>query len=968
MSRFTKWVGVGVVALLVNTAYIAAFSSATIFYMMNVLAHLVLGLALLVALGILLVRDAELRRSIPVTAALLFLSGGFALYLAIWGNIAEHRWAFWAHIATAVLGTLLLIAFVRRQAIRYGGGWRLSGQAMVAAAAFAALLPTGTYFYHKTVPMPSDRIENPMVVPTTMDEEGGGPQSPFFPSSANTNTGDIIPSNFFMDSEKCGECHADIYEQWNSSAHHFGSFNNQFYRKSVEYMQDVVGTQPSKWCAGCHDHAVFFNGRFERPIKEQIDTPEAHAGLACTSCHAIVKVDSSMGNGGFLIQYPPLHELLSSDSEYIRRIDRFLTFLNPRPHKKTFLKPFMRENTAEFCSACHKVHLDVPVNQYRWFRGFNDYDAWQASGMSGQGARSFYYPEQSMDCGDCHMPLVPSDDAGNIDGKVHSHRFPAANTALPFVNRDAEQMKVVEDFLKSGFITVDIFAASPVEEHAGATQMIRRSGDAQLMSSFAVGEEAEQSGPVFLREVGKISAPLDKAGTRFEPGSAVKVDVVVRTRKIGHFFPGGTVDAFDIWLELEGKDATGKVIYWSGMVEDDGKGPVEKGAHFYRSYQLDGEGNMINKRNAWQARSVLYVRLIPPGAADVAHYRIKIPKDTKGPITLTAKLNYRKFSYYYTQFAYAGQPHPGQAPELIGPDHNSMTYSFEKANIPANVSGQIRGEIPVLPIVTLAQATAQLELSDGKAPPEWKPVVAKDYRERWNDWGIGLLLQGDLKGAEYAFQRVTEAEPEYADGWLNVARALIQEGETGAAKPYVEKALAINPKLGAGHYFKSQILKADGDYDGALASLRAAETLYPRDRVVLNQMGRILFLKRQYKEAVEILQRICLIDPEDLQMHYSLMLAYRGLGDQENAEREQKLFLRFKAEESAQAITAKPRMLSPEDNNERQQIHEHESIPLPVVSLPPTAPAPQKQAARPAPAQQAPAPDADRSLAALEVR
>ena len=63
-------------------------------------------------------------------------------------------------------------------------------------------------------------------------------------------------------------------------------------------------------------------------------------------------------------------------------------------------------------------------------------------------------------------------------------------------------------------------------------------------------------------------------------------------------------------------------------------------------------------------------------------------------------------------------------------------------------------------------------------------MVRKEDRERWNDWGIGLLLQGDLKGAEYAFKKVTEAEPGYADGWLNVARALIQEGETDAAKPY----------------------------------------------------------------------------------------------------------------------------------------------------------------------------------------
>ena len=69
-------------------------------------------------------------------------------------------------------------------------------------------------------------------------------------------------------------------------------------------------------------------------------------------------------------------------------------------------------------------------------------------------------------------------------------------------------------------------------------------------------------------------------------------------------------------------------------------------------------------------------------------------------------------------------------------------------------------------------------------------MVGKEDRERWNDWGIGLLLQGDLKGAEYAFLQVTEAEPGYADGWLNVARALIQEGETDAAQ-------AVHPE-GAG--------------------------------------------------------------------------------------------------------------------------------------------------------------------------
>src|SRR5439155_6519400 len=186
--------------------------------------------------------------------------------------------------------------------------------------------------------------------------------------------------------------------------------------------------------------------------------PEARAGLACTSCHAIVRVESTMGNGDFTIEYPPLHELATSRNRYIRALDRFLTYLNPEPHRRSFMKPYMRQEAAEFCSTCHKVHLDVPVNDYRWFRGFNEYDSWQASGVSGQGARSFYYPAKSQDCADCHMPLVPSKDAGNIGGMVHLHRFPGANTALPFVNKDEEQLKTTMDFLQSNRLSVDIFA------------------------------------------------------------------------------------------------------------------------------------------------------------------------------------------------------------------------------------------------------------------------------------------------------------------------------------------------------------------------------------------------------------------------------------------------------------------------------------------------------------------------------
>ena len=122
--------------------------------------------------------------------------------------------------------------------------------------------------------------------------------------------------------------------------------------------------------------------------------------------------------------------------------------------------------------------------------------------------------------------------------------------------------------------------------------------------------------------------------------------------------------------------------------------------------------------------------------------------------------------------------------------------------------------------------------------------------------------------------------------------------------------------------------KADGEYDAALKSLAVVAEKYPRDRVVWNQVGRLKFLQRKYQDAVDALRKVNDVDPEDLQMHYTLMLAYRGLGNVEAANREQKLFQRFKTEESSQSITSIRRLISPEDNNERQNIHDHESVDL----------------------------------------
>ncbi|HLV81845.1 MAG TPA: hypothetical protein VKT32_16275, partial [Chthonomonadaceae bacterium] len=457
-------------------------------------------------------------------------------------------------------------------------------------------------------------IANPPLPPLTAAGEGDGPSGKFFPSSAQSVGAQFFPSAYFMDSASCGAkgCHPDIYRQWLSSAHHRASFNNQWYRKSIEYMQEVIGTKSSKWCGGCHDMAILLteapynkgHSRMDKPIREQDwppqDFPEAHAGIGCAVCHSIVHVKSTMGQADYLADYPPMHKYITTDNPFLKDVHNFLTRVAPEPHAKTFLRPFHVDATAKFCSACHKVHLDVPVNGYRWFRGFDDYDAWQTSGVSGQGAASFYYPVDAKTgkaafkkCADCHMPQVASHDAGNIGGFVHSHRFPAANTALPFAYHDQQQMETVVKFLQDKALSIDIFALRRQKggavKAAGTRMGTASNGPGETPRAASLNGEINTANlPAAAAAVPlaqeTLTAPLNRGGpgAALRRGESVLLDVVVRTLNLGHAFPAGTSDALDIWVELEAKDDKGRIFFHSGSLQWPG-GPVEDDAERYRA-------------------------------------------------------------------------------------------------------------------------------------------------------------------------------------------------------------------------------------------------------------------------------------------------------------------------------------------------------------------------------------------------
>jgi len=327
-TEFSKgWLSRSLILLALSAAYLYGYPSATITYAFVDLLHVVAGVVLTILLLVYFLRLLRVESAVARFGWILLMAGALlgCVLIKIGTPLRLKAWLF-AHIALCVLGSLLLVT-----AWLNARGWlgttfasRITGFA--ALTLLTAAISAGVWWtrevgwrYAK-----ANRITNPLMPPDSMDREGDGAEGKFFPSSAQTKHGGNIPSQYFMKSEACQRCHADIYNQWNSSMHHFSSFNNQWYRKSVEYMQEVAGVRSSKWCAGCHDPALLYSGLFDTPIKQIVDRPEARAGLGCLMCHSIVEVKSTMGQGDFFLEYPKLHELAANENPIVRKLHDFV--------------------------------------------------------------------------------------------------------------------------------------------------------------------------------------------------------------------------------------------------------------------------------------------------------------------------------------------------------------------------------------------------------------------------------------------------------------------------------------------------------------------------------------------------------------------------------------------------------------------------------------------------------------------
>ena len=379
-------------------------------------------------------------------------------------------------------------------------------------------------------------------------------------------------------------------------------------------------------------------GLLQRPLRPPDQGADPHArGAGGARLHlAAIRsctCRSTMGQGDFTIEYPPLHDLAASKNPVLRVAARLAVYARPRaPPARRSSSRFHRSRRAEFCSSCHKVHLDVPGEQLPLVPRLQRLRHLAGSAASrAQGARVVLLPAEAAEVRDCHMPLVASKDPGERDGKVHSHRFPAANTALPFVNRDDVQLEIAQEFLQDGQSSRGhLRPRRGRRRKAPARAQARpRAASRGSRARSRSGEESRRaSAPRHERSCADAAptsiAPLDKRGAAVRRGRVRCASTSSRARaRSATSSPAARSTPSTSGSSSRRRTRRARDPLPQRRVADDGQGPGRARRPLLPRLLLDDHGNRINKRNAWAARSVAYVRLIPPGAADTVHFRLQ---------------------------------------------------------------------------------------------------------------------------------------------------------------------------------------------------------------------------------------------------------------------------------------------------------------------------------------------------------
>jgi len=685
------------------------------------------------------------------------------------------------------------------------------------------------------------------------------------PSLARTSSGGHIPARLLAADGYCRECHADVHDQWSGSVHRFSSFNNPAYAFAVRETRRV---------------ALERDGNVE-------------ASRFCAVCHDPVPLFSGrFDDPNFDDENDPtaMAGLTCTACHAITEISS------------------VRGNGAYVITA--PVHYPFTFSDNGTLRWINR----QLVKARPELHRvTFLKPfhRTAEFCSVCHKVHIP--EAVNsyrwLRGQNHYDSFLLSGvsghgvSSFYYPNRAVSECSgchmPLERSTDFGAADFDASGELTVHDHAFAAANTA----IPVMAEFEDADHAVAARLDFLRRAaridifglrlggtvnGELLAPIRPVLPEVASGGRYLVEIVIRTTGIGHHLTQGTIDSNQLWLDVTASSG-GATIGRSGARDITGR--VDPWAHFVNAWIIDREGKRIDRRNAGDVFVALYDNQIPPGAAAVVHYLLELPTTMDAPLEIRAALRYRKFDTTYLEY-------------IQGDSANNT-----------------------LPVATMAEDLVTLPVAGVTAAPKAGHPAVPEW-ERWNDYGIGLLLrggQGELRQAEEAFRRVEDLGR--SDGPLNLARVYLREGRIARDAPAaLARAAVCDPPAPAwsllwfgglvdlqnGHIDRAidnfeQIL--DGGFPGAVG--RGFD--FSRDYRVLVELGRATYLnalrfrgeqerperERWLLKAADRFDRALELDPENLAAHWGLKQIYDDLGDHDRGAEHARAHARYKVDDNA---------------------------------------------------------------------
>jgi len=630
---YSRLVFICFMALILTGVFTIVFDAHNILNQWIYLSHTFIGILFIPGLAV--YTFYHFKRTLGQRRPLLILSGIFSVTILIsvcWtgldivyrGQTETTQWLYLLHIYTSLAGCILFILHIishqlflsakRKETEKkkfQGIPHNIVKISIIWGVGLFASISALSFIYTVAAPNYADQ-------PQTIPYEYTYGKHPFRPSQTETSTGKFIDSRQITGSIACGDCHEEITRQWLSSAHR-QSASDKAYISNISLLSKNIGMPATRYCEGCHAPIALLTGQLTTGGKHGgiSGTDAFNEGISCLGCHNIEKSVHEKGVASYL--YEPHQEYLfaSQTGGPGKVIHNFLLRIKPEQHKQDMNRAVLKK--PKMCATCHAQFIDKDMNNWGWIKMQDEYTAWLKSPYSKQSKQNFSQNNIKR-CHDCHMSLVKDDKdpSANKDSLVLSHRFLGANTVLPLLNGDTEQLLLTKRFLQSNKMRITI------EEP--------RRNDATQSSNFI--DETLRT---------KTETPF-----YFYLNESVNITVIVSNVGVGHDFPGGTTDINEAWVALTVVDAQGNTIFETGAID---KQKVDPDSYFYRSLPIDRKGTHVWKHDLFNMVGETYRNIVPAGKSDVVKYKLTIPSWVKEPLTISAVLKYRKFNLRYAKWA-----------------------------------------------------------------------------------------------------------------------------------------------------------------------------------------------------------------------------------------------------------------------------------------------------------------------------